>query len=59
MQAGQLAFINRRPGMSLHVGIIIGNARAGWSVVHASSSRGMVVEDPLDQYLASLEQVNV
>ncbi len=47
---GQLAFIKDGPS-PLHVGVLLRNARGEWSVVHASSSRGLVVEDPYEEYV--------
>jgi cell wall-associated NlpC family hydrolase len=48
---GQLAFLRRRDG-SLHVGVVIRSPHTQWSVIHASSSRGAVVEDALEEYAA-------
>lgn len=49
-QEGQLAFLDR-PGDLLHVGVVLRNPHCGWSVVHASSTRAAVVEDPLEWYV--------
>jgi cell wall-associated NlpC family hydrolase len=54
---GQLLFIRGgRDGggeSPFHVGVLVRGRNAGdWNVVHASSSRGAVVEDACDDYLA-------
>jgi len=46
-----LVFLNGAATPS-HVGILLKRGRFDWSVVHASSTRGMVVEDALEEYLA-------
>ncbi len=52
---GRLAFIER-PGGLLHVGVVIRSRHYGWSVVHASSTRSMVVEDPFESYATLTER---
>lgn len=52
LREGQLLFLNRRGGTSLHVGVLVRSVRGTWTVLHASSARGKVVEDPLEEYLA-------
>lgn len=53
-QDGQLVFINQ-PHEPLHVGIVLRHPDYEWSVVHASSTRARVVEDPLQWYGARTE----
>jgi len=47
---GQLVFINGAGESPFHVGLAIRRGRE-WSVVHASSTRGVVVEDPYGEYV--------
>ncbi len=49
---GQVVFVSGRGESPFHVGVLVRSGRGDWSVVHASSSRGMVVEDAYDDYLA-------
>jgi cell wall-associated NlpC family hydrolase len=58
-RAGALAFVSAPDGDSLHVGVMVRTESRDWRVVHASSTRGKVVEDPLEQYLANPGAITV
>lgn len=48
---GQLAFLSGGGESPFHVGVLLRSGRSEWSVLHASSSRGVVVEDAYDDYV--------
>ncbi|MFP5247466.1 MAG: C40 family peptidase [Thermoanaerobaculia bacterium] len=48
---GQLAFVGGGDESPFHVGVLLRDGRNDWSVLHASSSRGLVVEDAYEDYL--------
>jgi cell wall-associated NlpC family hydrolase len=48
---GQLVFVNGAGESPFHVGVLLRRGSCDWSVVHASSTRAVVVEDPYDEYL--------
>ena len=56
-EPGDLVYLWAKGESPCHVGIVLAGARGRRTVIHASSSRGRVVEEPLDGFLARADRV--